>query len=167
MIKKKSEEISFSYLNYFTFNVTPQSDFDYIQSFCTIDKNQTFPCSDLTVIHERCSTILKYDGILGCTYQCYFVTQKLNYLEKYSDYSIMHLCKDFNIINLQIILHLVPPKPIINMLEKGSRSISINWTLNELGYIKYFQLFLNQNPIRTVGKEISWYNYTGLLPNQE
>jgi hypothetical protein len=83
----------FSYSSHFIFNVTPQSDFDYIESFCIIDKNQTFPCLNLTEIHEECLTLLTYNGVLGCNYQCYFMTKKTNYSDEYSNDYLMHLCE--------------------------------------------------------------------------
>jgi hypothetical protein len=82
------------------FNVTTQSDFDYIQSLCIIDKNQTFPCSNLIDIHARCTTILTYEGKLGCNYQCFFVTKKINYQDKYSINYPMHICKNLTRNNI-------------------------------------------------------------------
>jgi hypothetical protein len=93
MIYDKAGQYWFSYSSQFTFNVTAQSDFDNIESFCSIDQNETFPCSNITIDHEHCSTTLNYKGIRGCNYQCYFITKKLNYLEKYSTNYTMQLCE--------------------------------------------------------------------------
>lgn len=91
MIYERAGQYWFSVSSQFTFNVTAHSDFDYIQSFCSIDHNETFPCSNITIDHEHCSTILNYNGILGCNYQCYFITKKINYLDKYSTNYTMQL----------------------------------------------------------------------------
>ena len=82
VILDKSSEYSSS--NQFIFNVTTQSDFDFIQSICLIGINEKYPCSNLTIDHDRCSTELIHRGIRGCYYQCYFLTKKFNYFDVYS-----------------------------------------------------------------------------------
>lgn len=93
MILDKSSEYWYSSSNQFILNVTTQSDYEYIQSICLIEQNETFPCSNLIVNHQRCSTVLIHHGIRGCHYQCYFITKKFNYFDVHSINYSMELRK--------------------------------------------------------------------------
>jgi hypothetical protein len=89
------EELNVTNTSHFIFNVNPQSDFNYIESICSVSVDQTFPCSKLTVQSEKCSTTLEHNGILGCDYECVFVTRKTDYTDMSSNFSNLSICEYF------------------------------------------------------------------------
>ena len=167
VILDKSSEYSSS--NQFIFNVTTESDFDFIQSICLIGINEKYPCSNLTIDHDRCSTELIHRGIRGCYYQCYFLTKKFNYFDVYSISYPMQISEffleEFKLISMIFILVL--PKANLFVSGKGSRFISIEWTFGETVYVEFYQFFLNRVLIATLNGGIFSYSYINLLPNRE
>lgn len=83
------EPVLYNGVNFFNtsrihLDIIRQSDYSYLELICHDDWSTTYPCSTL-IERYNCLTILEFNGILGCTYKCYFMTEKLNYNSKYSD----------------------------------------------------------------------------------
>jgi hypothetical protein len=68
-------------------NVTPQSDFDNIESVCEANDKQKSLCSDIRKKFSQCSTALSLtlSNNRGCDYQCLFLTKKQGYADARSE----------------------------------------------------------------------------------
>jgi hypothetical protein len=62
---------------------------------------------------------------------------------------------------------LDPPPPIVVISGRGSRSISIDWSITEPVYRKSFELYLNDRLVGNVSESTAAYNYAQLLPNRK
>jgi hypothetical protein len=68
-------------------NVTPQSDFDNIESVCKADDKQKSLCNDIRIRSSQCSTLLslRLNTTRGCDYQCVFLTKKQGFVDARSE----------------------------------------------------------------------------------
>ncbi|UJR14401.1 hypothetical protein I4U23_001398 [Adineta vaga] len=127
-------------------NVILQSDYSSVKLVCNTDF-----CSPSSTDFGRCLTSSTFTGTLGCDYDCYFITTKSNYMDQSST-------------NYR--LSFFPWKPNIFLMEKGSRWITIAWSLDENTYIRSFELFVNSTYLTTIGSLERSYRYENILPNR-
>ncbi|CAF0988795.1 unnamed protein product [Rotaria sordida] len=151
VLYEKEGEKWFSNTTKFVFNVTQQSDFDRLESIC-ITENNIYPCQNLAKEHNQCITTLENDGNLGCNYQCYFITKKSNYSNKFS--------KNFT-------MDIFPPTPNLSLNSKTSRSITVKWAISQPAYVECFELLLNQTQSVNLSKTTFSYTWKELLPNRQ
>lgn len=154
--------------SYFALNVTPQSDYSSFELNCFVHGNKYDPCHDLQTASTSCGTSLSFTGVLGCDYNCYFVTKKDGYLEKHSTEYRWRFCKNTYLKRCfyQRIFILVPSEPYLYVNLVESQRIKISWSMSETTYVESFDLFINQNqPVNIHRSEFS-YTLDGLLPNR-
>lgn len=154
-------------------NITPQSDFDNIESICKANNKQKPSCIDFNDVYRSCSQTftITFSTSLGCDYRCWFMTKKERFADSQSTElaisirKIVKHSKNKLYIDMNI---LAPPKPIIVSTVWNSRYIIVYWTIDEPTFVDYFSVFVNGSGVLLQDKRARSFNYTrNIHPNRQ
>jgi hypothetical protein len=69
----------------FYLNIILQSDFFSLELICIVESSEVHYCSNMTTTVDYWNPVFYFNGIRGCDYECFFITNKYNYNAQPSD----------------------------------------------------------------------------------